>query len=263
MGYINTTSSPAPNRTRSVASLLQSLYPDGRPAVAGPEPASAAPAPADRQDPAQVELRPPDPIAVHKPQRLVTPAAPTREPERIEPSSEDPFTLEMRSRSRLGASLLLRALEANAWVHRRLSPYRNYATNLTTLAFLLVHSRQLWEPDLALLIRLGAATSADEGRLYTRITDVGLTIEMAVNRRTVVRAVLRLAAFGMLHVFRLPACYGKHPGGRPFRDSRGEYWGTKLYLLADELLEIPSVWWVFDSELPVARVREFVEAQLR
>jgi hypothetical protein len=93
---------------------------------------------------------------------------------------------------------------------------------------IVMHARPLCGPDLALLIRLGLATPADEHRLYARITDSGLADEIGFHRDTVARCAQQLADRGLIHIGLLPDGYG-------FRDSRGSFAGTKLYLVAGEV----------------------------
>ncbi len=98
-----------------------------------------------------------------------------------------------------------------------------------TLITLALHARPLRGKDLDLLVSLGAATPEDEGRLYVRVTDLGLSIEMGLKRDTVAASAARLAEYGLVDIYDLPP---------DFRDSKGQFAGTKAYLLSGELERI-------------------------
>ena len=103
-----------------------------------------------------------------------------------------------------------------------------------TLCFLLLHARPLWGADLRLLCALGYAIPDDKERLYVRVTDRGLSIELGIRRQTIAASVRRLARRGLVDVHPLPPGFGGWKG-QPFWDSKGRYMGTKLYLMSREL----------------------------
>ena len=125
-------------------------------------------------------------------------------------------------------------MTSSGWVRENL-PARTRGTDFMTLVFLALHARPLQGPDLDLLISLGLATPEDGGRLYVRITDVGLSIEMGLKRQTVAESVNRLAECGLVGIHNLPEEFSDREGVRRFRDSKGQYAGSKLYLLSGEL----------------------------
>jgi len=125
-------------------------------------------------------------------------------------------------------------MASSGWVRENL-PARTRGTDFMTLVFLALHARPLQGPDLDLLVSLKLATPEDEGRLYVRITDVGLSIEMGLKRQTVAESVTRLAECGLVEIHNLPEEFGDREGVRRFRDSKGQYAGSKLYLLSGEL----------------------------
>jgi len=67
------------------------------------------------------------------------------------------------------------------------------------------------------------ATEADEGRLYARVTDVGLADELGCGRDTVKNAAQRLAGKELIRICELPD---------DFRDSKGQFSGTKAFLIS-------------------------------
>ena len=85
------------------------------------------------------------------------------------------------------------------------------------------HARPLKGDDLRLLVSLGVATEADEGRLYARVTDVGLADELGCGRDTVKNAAQRLAEKELIRICDLPD---------DFRDSKGQFSGTKAFLIS-------------------------------
>ena len=124
-------------------------------------------------------------------------------------------------------------LASSHWAARRL-PSGTRGTEFMTLCFLLLHARHLWGADLDLLCGLGFTTPDDAGRLYVRVSDLGLATETGLRRQTVAQSIQRLASRGLLDIHQLPAQFGGW-NGLPFSDSRGTYMGTKLYLLSREV----------------------------
>ncbi|MBN1668512.1 MAG: hypothetical protein JW862_15565, partial [Anaerolineales bacterium] len=102
------------------------------------------------------------------------------------------------------------------------------ALDFVVLIALVMHSRPLTGADLALFIQLGLATKSDEGRLYARVTDKGLARELHVDRDTVGACATRLHKHQFITIAQLPE-------GMDFHDSRGQYAGSKIYLVSGEL----------------------------
>jgi hypothetical protein len=100
---------------------------------------------------------------------------------------------------------------------------RGGPTDFLVMTAIANHARPLHGADLRLLVRLGAATKADEGRLYARVTDVGLADELGCGRDTVKNAAERLAEKQLIRICELPD---------DFRDSRGQFSGTKAFLIS-------------------------------
>jgi len=118
---------------------------------------------------------------------------------------------------------------STGWLRTHLPNSRSRGTDFMTLITLALHARPLRAEDLDLLVSLGAATPEDEGRLYVRVTDLGLSIEMGLKRDTVAASAARLAEYGLVDIYDLPP---------NFRDSKGQFAGTKAYLLSGELERI-------------------------
>jgi hypothetical protein len=118
---------------------------------------------------------------------------------------------------------------STGWLRTHLPNSRSRGTDFMTLITLALHARPLRGADLDLLVSLGAATTEDEGRLYVRVTDLGLSIEMGLKRDTVAASAARLAEYGLVDIYDLPP---------DFRDSKGQFAGTKAYLLSGELERI-------------------------
>ncbi len=96
------------------------------------------------------------------------------------------------------------------------------------LMALVMHARPLKGADLRLLVRLGMAQDSDEGRLYARVTDSGLADELGMHRDTVASCAEKLSELGLIETVRIPQEV-------EFRDSYGQYAGSKVYLVAGNL----------------------------
>jgi hypothetical protein len=108
--------------------------------------------------------------------------------------------------------------------------FKRFKPNWLDLPILLaigLHARPLIGDDLHLLRDLGLARPSDEGRLYARVTDVGLADMLDCSRESVRHSALRLSARGLLRTVDLP---------RQFRDSRGAFAGNNAYLLPGQTL---------------------------
>jgi len=117
-------------------------------------------------------------------------------------------------------------MASSGWVRDMLPNSRSRGTDFMTLIFLALHARPLQGRDLELLVSLGAAAPDDEGKLYARVTDLGLSIETGINRATICASAERLRDYGLIKISDLP------PG---FRDSKGQFAGSKAYILSGEL----------------------------
>lgn len=102
------------------------------------------------------------------------------------------------------------------------------AKSFILLMALVMHARPLRGADLRLLVRLGMAQDSDEGRLYARVTDSGLADELGMHRDTVAACAARLSKLGLIETVRIPEDV-------EFRDSYGQYAGSKVYLVAGNL----------------------------
>ncbi len=118
------------------------------------------------------------------------------------------------------------------WLARFASD-RQGRSALPVLLALGLHARPLHGEDLAQLIELKLVAEADAGRLYARVTDVGLADELGLHRTTVNGAVAWLHRQQLVSVLDLPEDY---------RDSHGRFCGRHAYILrADGALSTVSV----------------------
>jgi hypothetical protein len=116
-----------------------------------------------------------------------------------------------------------RAIETG-WLRQ----YQRHWADLGLLIGIGLHARPLKGDDLDLLIRLGLAAPSDEGRLYARVTDLGLSEATGIDRKDGVPVCAqRLADSNLLKLLTLP---------RDFRDSRGKYEGSRAYLLMGDII---------------------------
>jgi len=111
---------------------------------------------------------------------------------------------------------------SSGWVKENFGG-RGGPTDFLVMTAIANHARPQCGEDLRLLVRLGVATEADEGRLYARVTDVGLADELGCGRDTVKNAAQRLAEKGLIRICELPD---------DFRDSKGQFSGTKAFLIS-------------------------------
>ncbi|RMH48058.1 MAG: hypothetical protein D6694_00960 [Gammaproteobacteria bacterium] len=122
--------------------------------------------------------------------------------------------------------ILTSAALSTAWLREHFTGRNGGTVDFTVLISIIMHSRPLRGDDLVLFEKLGLATSADEGRLYARISDVGLADELGIHRKTIAASARRLAAAGFIAVLDLPD---------GFRDSRGRFSGNKAYLVSGDM----------------------------
>jgi hypothetical protein len=104
----------------------------------------------------------------------------------------------------------------------RFSGSREGRSALPVLLALALHARPLAGEDFEKLKRLGLATDKDAGRLYCRITDVGLADELDLHRTTIPKVMDWLVAQRLVRIVSLPP---------EFSDSRGQFNGVRAYLL--------------------------------
>ena len=115
----------------------------------------------------------------------------------------------------------------------RFSGSREGRSALPVLLALALHARPLAGEDFEKLKGLGLVTEEDEGRLYCRVTDVGLADELGLHRTTIPKVMAWLVAERLLHTLPLPA---------EFSDSRGQFSGARAYLLvADGMMTSTTV----------------------
>jgi hypothetical protein len=114
----------------------------------------------------------------------------------------------------------------SGWYRERFSGRGNDFVILLAIA---MHARPLKGDDLNLLIQLGMASPDDEGRLYARVTDMGLADELGMSSKTILRATERLQDEHAISIVDIPEV------NTFFRDSHGRFNGTKVYLLAGDL----------------------------
>ncbi len=109
--------------------------------------------------------------------------------------------------------------------------FGKHGLDFVVLIAIAMHSRPLVGDDLELLTRLGLATKSDEGRLYSRVSDKGLAAELGIDRDTVGACATRLGQGKFITIATLP-------DGTMLRDSRGEFAGSKVFLVSGELQEL-------------------------
>ncbi len=102
------------------------------------------------------------------------------------------------------------------------------AKSFLVLMAIVMHARPLRGEDLDLLVRLRMAAPDDEGRLYARVTDMGLADELGFHRDTVAACAARLQSLELITIVEIP-------DGMDFRDSHGQFSGSKVYLVAGDL----------------------------
>ena len=85
-----------------------------------------------------------------------------------------------------------------------------------------LHTQPLTGKLLQQLLRLGIARPADEGRMFSMVTDLGLGEELGVNRHTVDEVTRRLAERQLLDIWTLPA----------HLRNQGRFANTKVYVLS-------------------------------
>ncbi len=107
--------------------------------------------------------------------------------------------------------------------------FGNRGNDFVILLAIVMHARPLRGVNLDLLVRLRMAKRSDEGRLYARVSDMALAGELGMNRMTIARSTERLAEQGSIAILEVPEDL------TAFRDSYGQFNGSKVYLLAGDL----------------------------
>lgn len=130
---------------------------------------------------------------------------------------------------RLQASVRLTdAALTSGWLREHFSGRRGGANDFLVLTAIVMHARPLRGDDLQYLVGLGLARAEDEGCLYARITDLGLADELGMHRTTIAASAERLQRAAFIEIAVIPE-------GIDYRDSHGQFAGSKMYLLSGEL----------------------------
>lgn len=117
---------------------------------------------------------------------------------------------------------------SSGWLRQHFSGRRGGANDFLVLVAIVMHARPLRGADLDYLERLGMASRQDEGRLYARVTDLGLSDELGMHRTTIAASAERLKQSGFIDIAEVPEEV-------EYRDSKGRFAGSKVYLLSGEL----------------------------
>jgi hypothetical protein len=117
---------------------------------------------------------------------------------------------------------------SSGWLRQHFSGRRGGANDFLVLVAIVMHARPLRGADLEYLERLGMATHLDEGRLYARVTDLGLSEELGMHRTTIAASAERLKQSDFIDIAEVPEEI-------EYRDSKGRFAGSKVYLLSGEL----------------------------
>ena len=106
-------------------------------------------------------------------------------------------------RVRIAVSFLSGAL-TSGWLRANFSDARaGGPTDLMVLLGIALHARPLTGDELARLIRLGVATEADEGRMFTWVSDKTLADELGLGRETIAASAHRLQDRNLLSIWEL------------------------------------------------------------
>jgi hypothetical protein len=116
----------------------------------------------------------------------------------------------------------------SGWLREHFSSRRGGANDFLVLIAIVMHARPLRGADLDYLVRLGMATPEDEGRLYARVTDLGLSDELGMHRTTIAASAERLKESNFIDIAEVPEEV-------EYRDSKGRFAGSKVYLLSGQL----------------------------
>jgi len=102
---------------------------------------------------------------------------------------------------------------------------------------ILHHTRPLAGQDYEQLLALKLVTPEDKGRLYARITDIGLADILGPHRTTIAAAAQRLADKGLIRIAQIPEAVLRRGG---LRDSHGKFEGNCIYLIAGDFGNVLS-----------------------
>ena len=140
----------------------------------------------------------------------------------VQESDRSPWSEKVSVSVRLFAEAI-----TSGWYRNQFSSRGNDFVVLLAIA---MHARPLQGDDLAMLVGLKMALPEDAGRLYTRISDVALADELGMSRITIARAVRNLAERKSITILEIPERL------TAFRDSHGRFNGTRVYLVAGDIL---------------------------
>ncbi len=118
---------------------------------------------------------------------------------------------------------------SSGWLRENFTGRRGGASDLIVLITIAMHARPLIGNDLQYLVNLELATQDDEGRLYARVTDLGLSAELGIDRKTIADITNRLSKMEFISIAQIPENL------KDFRDSHGRFGGSKVYILAGDL----------------------------
>jgi hypothetical protein len=116
----------------------------------------------------------------------------------------------------------------SGWLREHFSGRHGGANDFLVLIAIFMHARPLRGADLDYMVGLGMATLQDEGRLYARVTDLGLSDELGMHRTTIAASAERLEQSGFIDIAEVPEEV-------EYRDSKGRFAGSKVYLLSGQL----------------------------
>lgn len=102
---------------------------------------------------------------------------------------------------------------------------------------ILHHTRPLVGQDFEQLMALKLVTLEDKGRLYARITDIGLAEILGPHRTTIAAAAQRLADKGLIRIAQIPDEILRRGG---LRDSHGKFEGNCIYLISGDFGNVLS-----------------------
>ena len=120
---------------------------------------------------------------------------------------------------------------SSGWLREHFTGRKGGVTDFVILLSIVMHAQPLMGNDLEYLQTLKMATSEDEGRLYARITDLGLADELGMHRTTIAKSAQRLANSDFISILEIPEQL------TAFRDSHGQFAGSKVYLLSGEIAQ--------------------------
>lgn len=118
---------------------------------------------------------------------------------------------------------------SSGWLREHFTGHKGGATDFIVLMAIVMHARPLKGDDLELMVSLDMVSKDDEGRLYARVTDKGLAGELGIHRKTIASSAERLDKAGFIASVNIPESI------QTFRDSHGQFSGTKVYIVTGKL----------------------------